>query len=85
METQTTQVAQAALPTGLKLVLDISALPTMEQLEQQYLTLVLAQNGGSKSKAAKILGFSVKTIYNKLDAYKANEDAKALRTDTQGS
>lgn len=83
--------ANATLPVGAigvtgnkqeKVTLDVTALPTMEELEKQYLNLVLAQTGGNKVKTAKILGFSVKTVYNKLDEYK---DAEAVRTDTQGS
>lgn len=75
------------LPTGVnplsakqeKVVLDVSSFPTMEELEKQYLNLVLDRNGGNKAQTAKILGFSVKTIYNKLDAYKANETAETVR------
>lgn len=75
METQTT-LANGVSTVGEKakdLVLNVTKLPTMEELERQYLTLVLEQSGGNKVKAAKILGFSVKTIYNKLAEYKTNE------------
>ncbi len=85
METQTT------LPVGTqtsgkpeKVVLDVTALPTMEELERQYLNLVLAQTGGNKVKTAKILGFSVKTIYNKLDGYKEN-GSETVRDSEKGS
>jgi len=86
MDTQTT----TSLPVGAapkpdatsQIFLEVTKLPTMAELEQQYLNLVLAQTGGNKVKTAKILGFSVKTIYNKLDGYKADE---ALRDSTQGS
>jgi DNA-binding NtrC family response regulator len=85
METQTT------LPVGAqaggkqeKVVLDVTALPTMEEVERQYLNLVLAQTGGNKVKTAKILGFSVKTIYNKLDGYKENE-SEIVRDSEKGS
>lgn len=74
---------QTVLPTGKVplsgLVLDLANLPTLEVLERQYLNMVLEHTGGSKPAAAKILGVSVKTIYNKLDAYKASTDQ------TQGS
>lgn len=84
METQTTLPVGATQPQvkAEKLVLDVSQLPTMAELERTYLEAVLAQTGGNKVKTAKILGFSVKTIYNKLDGYKADE---TLRNSPQGS
>jgi DNA-binding NtrC family response regulator len=51
-------------------VIDVTNLPTLQELERQYLNLVLGKTSGSKAEAAKILGVSVKTVYNKLDAYK---------------
>jgi DNA-binding NtrC family response regulator len=51
--------------------LDVTGLPTLEQVEQRYLTLVLQKAGGNKVQAAKMLGVSVKTIYNKLNSYAA--------------
>jgi DNA-binding NtrC family response regulator len=85
METQTTQTVQSPLVEGggtNQLTLNVSALPTLGEVERQYLFLVLKSTGGNKVKAAKILGVTVKTIYNKLDGYKANE---TLRPSTQGS
>lgn len=61
--------------------LDVSNLPTLADLERQYLNLVLAKTSGSKSDAAKILGVSVKTVYNKLDGYKLTEK---VETTTEG-
>lgn len=54
-------------------VIDVTNLPTLQELERQYLNLVLGKTSGNKPQAAKILGVSVKTVYNKLDAYKAEE------------
>jgi two-component system, NtrC family, response regulator HydG len=71
-----TQIAQTTSTTGSKsetLTLDVTAMPTLQEVERQYLNLVLERVNGNKVKAAKILGVSVKTIYNKLDAYKAEE------------
>ncbi len=50
-------------------VLDVSEAPTLESLEQKYINMVLEKTGGNKPQAAKILGVSVKTIYNKLNSY----------------
>jgi DNA-binding NtrC family response regulator len=72
METQTTlPVGTSTVNKQEKVVLDVTNMPSMAELERQYLNLVLTQNGGNKVTTAKILGFSVKTIYNKLDEYKA--------------
>lgn len=81
METQTASTMGVS-PVGKqeKITLDVTNLPTMEELERQYLSLVLEKTGGSKTQTAKILGFSIKTIYNKLDLYKANETAETVRT-----
>lgn len=56
-------------------VIDVTNLPTLQELERQYLNLVLNKTAGSKSLAAKILGVSIKTVYNKLDSYKVQETA----------
>ncbi len=53
--------------------LDVTSLPTLQEVERQYLNLVLTQTAGNKAQAAKILGVSIKTIYNKLDTYKTVE------------
>ena len=55
--------------------LDVTGLPTLQQVEQRYLTLVLQKTGGNKVQAAKMLGVSVKTIYNKLNSYAAPASA----------
>lgn len=77
METQTTLPVGATQVSAKaeNLVLDVSQLPTMAELERQYLKMVLEKQGGNKVKAAKILGFSVKTIYNKLAEYKTDVEA----------
>lgn len=86
METNVTLPVGASQPNvkAENLVLDVSGLPTMAELERTYLETVLAKMGGNKVKTAKILGFSVKTIYNKLDGYKAN-GSETLRDSSQGS
>jgi len=53
--------------------IDVTSLPTLQEVERQYLNLVLSKTSGNKPQAAKILGVSVKTVYNKLDEYKAKE------------
>jgi DNA-binding NtrC family response regulator len=73
METQTTPTLPSEEPEiqrEVSLDFKLESLPTMQEVERQYLNLVLKQTGGNKVQAAKILGVSVKTIYNKLDSYR---------------
>jgi two-component system response regulator HydG len=47
-------------------------LPSMEQVEQRYITRVLREVNGNKALAARILGFDRKTLYRKLERYNIN-------------
>ena len=49
--------------------LDVTGLPTLAELNKQYLLMVLDSVGGKKAQAAKILGISVLTVYKKLQQY----------------
>lgn len=46
-----------------------SELPTLAELEKRHILNAIALSDGNKTKAAKILGVSLKTIYNKLHQY----------------
>lgn len=46
-----------------------SDLPTLQELERRHILNAIALSDGNKTKAAKILGVSLKTIYNKLHQY----------------
>jgi DNA-binding NtrC family response regulator len=41
---------------------------TVDDVEKQLIDLTLAHTGGNKTKAATLLGISVKTLHNKLKA-----------------
>ena len=41
--------------------------PTLAELEQRYVTLILQQEGGNKKRAAEILGIDRRTLYRTLD------------------
>ena len=52
-------VAAGALAPGM----------TVDDMEKKLIDLTLAHTGGNKTKAAGMLGMSVKTLHNKLKAY----------------
>jgi DNA-binding NtrC family response regulator len=47
---------------------------TLDEVSRRLIEATLAECG-SKRKAAEMLGISLKTLYNRLAAYKANEPA----------
>ncbi|HEX4996975.1 MAG TPA: sigma-54 dependent transcriptional regulator [Terriglobia bacterium] len=61
-------IRAAARPTQ-KLVLDVGAV-TIADAERELLTRTLEMTGNNKAEAARQLGVDVKTIYNKVKAYK---------------
>lgn len=46
---------------------------TISEMEKELITLTLQQVGGDKQNAAKMLGISLKTLYNRLNAYEKHE------------
>lgn len=46
---------------------------TISEMEKELITLTLQQVGGDKQNAAKMLGISLKTLYNRLNAYDKHE------------
>lgn len=65
---------EGKMENNQSVVIDVTNMPTLADLERQYLNLVLSKTAGNKPQAAKILGVSVKTVYNKLDEYKAKDE-----------
>jgi two-component system NtrC family response regulator len=41
--------------------------PTLAELEQRYVNLILQQEGGNKKRAAEILGIDRRTLYRTLE------------------
>jgi len=53
-------------PSQLVIEQSNQPLASLDTIQQQYIHYVLAQTGGNKSEAAKILGLDRKTLYRKL-------------------
>lgn len=50
---------------------------TLEELERNHIMSTLENLGGNKTKTAKVLGITVKTLYNKLHSYGIEFDKEA--------
>lgn len=50
--------------------LDLQRLPTVSQLERDYIIGVLEAVAGNKTRAARVLGLDRRTLYRKLDRYR---------------
>jgi two-component system NtrC family response regulator len=46
---------------------------TLRELERRYITEVLRQTEGNRSRAAEVLGVDRKTLYRKLQEYERAE------------
>jgi two-component system response regulator AtoC len=44
--------------------------PTLEQIEREYLRLVMAKHGGNRQKTAAVLGISERHIYRLIEKYR---------------
>ena len=49
--------------------------PTLEVIEQAYITWVLQAEGGNKTRAAEVLGIDPSTLYRKLSKYEGTPGA----------
>jgi len=55
---------------------------SVEEAERQLILKTLEHTGDNKTRAAKLLGFSLKTLYNKLDQFKIRDSVKVGAADT---
>ena len=49
---------------------------TVDEAEQKLIMATLDSAGGNKTRAAEMLGISLKTLHNKLNRFKSDEGAK---------
>jgi DNA-binding NtrC family response regulator len=56
----------------------------LDDIERRVTMATLAQCGNVKRRAAEILGISVKTLYNRLEAYAASDSAAREVVGTNG-
>ncbi len=54
---------------------DIPTNMSLDEVEKQVILKTLDENGGKKKETAQQLGISVKTLYNKLEKYGADQQA----------
>ena len=47
---------------------------SIEEVERRLIGATLEQVGGNKKRAAEVLGVSLKTLYNRLKAYRMGAD-----------
>ena len=69
------EVKVVAAPVQVKAV-DFQHI-TLEELEKTHIMGTLENLGGNKTKTAKVLGITVKTLYNKLHSYGVEFDKEA--------
>jgi two-component system response regulator HydG len=50
--------------------------PALAEVERRHILAAMERFRGNKREAAKALGISHKTIYNKLNAYAARDEAE---------
>jgi DNA-binding NtrC family response regulator len=76
-------IRDSAVPATLSMVEHIarpasapSSARTLEEVEMEYILLVLEKHGGGKPAAAAELGISLKTLYNKLNKLNALQEER---------
>jgi DNA-binding NtrC family response regulator len=63
---------------AMRSTVTISFGTALEDVDRQLILATLEHCGGNRTRAAEVLGISLKTIYNRLSAYKANENGKGV-------
>jgi DNA-binding NtrC family response regulator len=64
---------QAARPAAAAAGTGLSAGTTVDEAERRLIDITLGHTGGNKTRAAEMLGISLKTLHNKLNRMKSDE------------
>jgi two-component system response regulator HydG len=67
-------LAQITAPTSSKFGPVLTAGTTVDEVERQLIEITLEHTGGNKTRAAEMLGISLKTLHNKLNRMKGEEE-----------
>ncbi len=65
-------------PTSNRSFNESQKVKTLAEVEKEYILETLKSVNGSKAKAAKLLGVTVKTVYNKLHKFAEQEKFKKI-------
>jgi DNA-binding NtrC family response regulator len=75
-ETAIVPVQISLEPFAMRSTVTIPFGTALEDVDRQLILATLEHCGGNRTRAAEVLGISLKTIYNRLSEYKANENGK---------
>ncbi|MGH7906392.1 MAG: sigma-54-dependent transcriptional regulator [Candidatus Binataceae bacterium] len=67
------EVTRTAANNGSPLAFEVRPGVSLDELERHLILRTIEFTGGNKSRAAEILGVSVKTLYNRLERYRTKE------------
>src|SRR5205814_4769643 len=59
--------------------------PSLDVIEQAYITWVLQSEGGNKTRAAEVLGIDPSTLYRKLSRYEGGVAEKKPESEPSGT
>lgn len=77
--------APATRPVGDESMVPIPIGSSLEEVERQVIVATLEHCGGNKNEAARLLGVSLKTLYNRLNVYRAADAGSAAPAGTSSS
>jgi DNA-binding NtrC family response regulator len=75
--------AQPSAPGESGDVIQVTVGTPIASVERRLIMATLRQCGGNKTKAADLLGISLKTLYNRLNAYHAESSLESAAPDTR--
>jgi DNA-binding NtrC family response regulator len=80
IDVQSLPVPQAEEPQSTDTALSVEIGTPMDAIERRVILATLESLGGNKRRAAEVLGISLKTLYNRLNVYQAQEQGRRAET-----